>query len=362
MSTETMTPKSYLRFMRSDRLLHLLLLISFTLLGITGLVQKYADNPLSVWLIQLMGGIEQTRLFHHTFAVILILVSIAHVVQIGYRVYVERVEMAMLPVKKDITDFFDAMRYNLRMTNVRPHYPRYNFIEKMEYWAVVWGTILMTVTGYVLWNPVLVTTFLPGEVVPASKIAHGMEAVLAVLSILIWHVYFVHLAKFNKSIFTGYISAEEMEEEHGQELEQRLAGEVHRPPAPDLRYRRLRIYVPLATLFVIISVVGTWRWLTAELTAITTVPRIAAEENVYQPVPLKELPVAVEPSPIPTPLSVISPATSAIPEIPHGINDDRAECSLCHAVDGLVRPAPPDHEGRSDNTCTTCHQQAGGAQ
>ncbi len=361
MSTQT-TAKRYLRFAVSDRTLHLLLLTSFTMLGITGLVQKYSEAGISVWLIQLMGGIEQTRLFHHTFAVMLIMVSIAHVVQIGYRVYVQRVELAMLPVKKDVTDFFDAMKYNLRMTNTRPHYPRFNFIEKMEYWAVVWGTVLMTLTGYVLWNPILVTTFLPGEVVPAAKIAHGMEAILAVLAIITWHFYFVHMAKFNKSIFTGYLSADEMEEEHGHELERRLEGDVHVSPTADLRYRRLRIYVPLATLFILISVVGTWRWLTAETTAISTVPRIAAEENAYQPVPLKELPVAVEPSPVATPLSVISPAKAAIPSIPHGINDERSECSLCHAVDSQIRPAPADHQGRSDNTCTTCHQPAGGAQ
>lgn len=104
---------------------------------------------------------------------------------------------------------------------------------------------------------------------PAAKIAHGMEAILAVLAIITWHFYFVHMAKFNKSIFTGYLTAEEMEEEHGHELEQRLQGEVHVPPTNDLRYRRLRIYVPLATLFVLLSVVGTWRWLTAETTAIS---------------------------------------------------------------------------------------------
>lgn len=360
MSTHT-PAKSYLRFAVSDRVLHLLLVVSFTILGITGLVQKYPDAGISIWLIQLMGGIEQTRLFHHTFAVILILVSIAHVVQLGYRVYVQRAPLTMLPTLKDVTDFLDAMKYNLRLTNVRPHYPRFNFMEKVEYWAVVWGTVLMTVTGYVLWNPILVTTWLPGEVVPAAKIAHGMEAVLAVLSILTWHVYFVHLARFNKSIFTGYISAEEMEEEHGQELEQRLRGEVHVPPSADLRYRRLRIYAPLAMVFVIISVLGTWRWLTAETTAITTVPRVSAEENVYQPVPLEELPVALEPSPVPTPLSVVNAAEPAIPAIPHGINDERSECSLCHAVESLIRPMPLDHEGRSDNTCTTCHVQAGGA-
>lgn len=356
------TARKYLRFAVSDRVLHVLLLTSFSILAITGLVQKYSDAELSVRLIRAMGGIEQTRLIHHTFAVVLILTSIAHIVQIGYRVYVQRAPLSMVPTMMDVTDFLAAIRYNLRLTDVRPHYPRFNFIEKMEYWAVVWGTVLMTITGYVLWNPVLVTTYLPGELVPASKIAHGMEAILAVLSIVTWHVYFVHLAKFNKSIFTGYLSAEEMEEEHGLELEQRLRGEVHVPPSPELRYRRLRYYTPLAIVFVLVSVVGTWRWLTAETTAITTVPRVAAEENVYQPVALEPLTLAETPAPRPTPLLALRERGSAIPLIPHGIQDDRAECSLCHAVDNPVRPMPADHAGRPDRQCTTCHLPKGGGQ
>lgn len=360
MSTPAPAQK-YRRFAVTDRVLHLMLLTSFTILAITGLVQKYADADISVWLIRAMGGIEQTRLFHHTFAVVLILTSIAHAVQLGYRVYVQRSPLSMLPSMQDVTDFIAAVRYNLRLTDTRPHYPRFNFIEKMEYWAVVWGTILMTLTGYVLWNPILVTQYLPGEVVPASKIAHGMEAILAVLSILTWHFYFVHLSKFNKSIFTGYLTAEEMEHEHGQELEQRLRGEVPTPPSDELRYRRLRLYAPLALMFVVVSVLGTWRWLTAETTAITTVPRVAAEENAFQPVDLEPLAAVDTPTPPPTPLAVIRERGAAIPYIPHGIQDDRAECSLCHAIDDPVRPMPADHEGRSDRQCVTCHVPVGGA-
>ena len=139
---------------------------------------------------------------------------------------------------------------------------------------------------------------------PAAKIAHGMEAVLAVLSILTWHFYFVHI-RFNKSIFNGYLTEEQMEEEHSIELEKRIKGEVRKPPSADLRYRRLRLYAPLAAMFVIVSVLGTWRWLTAETTAITTVPRIASQEKVYQPVALEPLPPAETPAPVPTPLSVL---------------------------------------------------------
>lgn len=361
----------HVRFLVSDRVLHLLLLASFTVLALTGLVQKYADFTISVSLIRAMGGIEQTRVIHHTAAVILILTSIAHAVQVGYRLYVQRKSMSMLPTLGDVTDFVAAIKYNIGLSKQRPHFPRFNFMEKVEYWAVVWGTVLMTLTGYVLWNPVLVTQFLPGEVVPAAKIAHGMEAVLAVLSILIWHVYYVHVKVFNKSMFTGHLTEEEMEEEHPLELERIRQGRVWRPPAAERRYSRLKLYAPLATLFVLVSVLGTWRWLTAETTAITTVPRAAVEERVYQPVGLAPRTVSLTSTPRPTPLSVLSVAGSPTDEapgettpaapatgpgvIPHSIGPERAQCLLCHATDSTMSPAPASHAGFAVEQCTTCH-------
>lgn len=353
--------RRYLRFLVSDRVLHFLLLISFTMLAITGLVQKYSDAGISVAVIQALGGIEQTRVIHHTFAVILILTSIAHAVQVGYRLYVQRKSMSMLPTLGDVTDFVAAIKYNIGLSKQRPHFPRFNFMEKIEYWAVVWGTILMTITGYVLWNPVLITQFLPGEVVPAAKIAHGMEAVLAVLSIITWHFYFVHLKLFNRSMFTGYLTEEQMEEEHPQELAKKRAGKGWRPPAPEVRYRRLKLYAPLATLFVLVSVLATWRWLTAETTAITTVPRAAIEEQAYQPLLPTPRTVRLEATPLPTPPSALAIDQAAgqptPPLIPHPIDGERAQCLLCHSVDSMIAPAPLSHSDFEEATCTTCHSQ-----
>jgi formate dehydrogenase gamma subunit len=357
----------YVRFLVSDRVLHLLLLISFTALAITGLVQMFADSTISVTLIRAMGGIEQTRVFHHTFAVILILTSIAHAVQVGYRIYVQRKSMSMLPTMGDVTDFVGAVKYNAGLSKQRPRFPRFNFMEKIEYWAVVWGTILMTITGYVLWNPVLVTQYLPGEVVPAAKIAHGMEAVLAVLSIITWHVYFVHVKIFNKSMFTGKITEHEMEEDHAQELERIRQGKVWHPPAPEVRYSRLKLYAPLATLFVLVSVLGTWRWLTAETTAITTVPRAVVEQEAYQPVLPTPRTVILSATPVPTPLSVLvasDPASqppAEAPVIPHSIEGERSQCLVCHDVYSMIKPAPRDHAGFTEDTCQTCHSTQGEA-
>ncbi len=59
---------------------------------------------------------------------------------------------------------------------------------------------------------------------PAAKAAHGGEAVLAVLAIIIWHFYHVHIKHLNQSMFTGKLSQEEMEHEHPAELAQIEAG------------------------------------------------------------------------------------------------------------------------------------------
>jgi cytochrome b subunit of formate dehydrogenase len=360
----------FVRFLVSDRVLHLLLLTSFSMLALTGLVQKYADAGISIALIRAMGGIEQTRVFHHTFAVILILTSIAHAVQVGYRVFVQRKSMSMLPTLSDLTDFLTAIKYNVGLSKQRPHFPRFNFMEKIEYWAVVWGTILMTITGYVLWNPILITQVLPGEVVPAAKIAHGLEAVLAVLSIITWHVYYVHVKIFNKSIFTGKISEEEMEEDHPKELERIRQGKVWKPVEPEVRYSRLKLYAPLATLFVLVSVLATWRWLTAETTAITTVPRAAIEEQAYQPMLPTPRAVRLEVTPQPTPLRVLHIASDAsgeesgetaaggLAQIPHPVDGAYSQCQTCHASTSAMRPAPANHDAFTNQQCTTCHAVA----
>ncbi|HHH40455.1 MAG TPA: hypothetical protein ENK56_00440, partial [Chloroflexi bacterium] len=222
-----MTTRRYLRFSLSDRVQHLLLMLSFTILAITGLPQKYPDTGWAVAIFRALGGIEQTRVIHHTAAVVLVLVSIYHLVVVGYRIYVLHQSPTMLPARKDVADFVQAVKYSLGLVAHPPRFERYNFVEKLEYWAVVWGTALMALTGFILWNPIVATRFLPGEFVPAAKTAHGMEALLAVLSILTWHSYFVHLRHFNTSIFTGYLDEEAMQEEHAMELERLRRGEVH---------------------------------------------------------------------------------------------------------------------------------------
>ncbi len=262
-----------LRFPLSDRIEHIITIVSFSVLAFTGLPQMFPTWPISQWTISAMGGIEAVRIYHRISASVLILASIWHIAVMGYKVYVKRVRMTMLPGWKDVTDAAQALTYNFRITKVPPQMGKFNFMEKAEYWALIWGTGVMMVTGYMLWNPIATTSLLPGAVIPVARMAHGLEAVLAVLSILTWHMYHVHLKRFNRSMFTGMITREEMEEEHQVELAIHDAGLAH-PMARNKENmrRRMRIYVPVAGVITAMLFVATFYFLTFEKTAITTIP------------------------------------------------------------------------------------------
>ncbi len=270
--------KVYPRFRLGARIEHFILMTSFTILGITGLAQKYAAIAVGEWMINVMGGIEQTRLIHRVAAVILVFGSVYHLLTSAYRFFVKHEWMQMIPDKKDLQDMLDTIRYNLGWSESHPKMRKFNFGEKFEYWAVIWGTLVMAITGFIMWNPIAFSLVFPGQLIPAAKAAHGGEALLAVLAIILWHMYNVHIKHFNPSMFTGNLPRHQMEEEHALELERLEAGER---PWPELELpvlqKRLRVFI-VATVIVSLVVVAVVIWaITFEETAITTVPRVTRE-------------------------------------------------------------------------------------
>ncbi len=207
------------RFSPSQRIEHLLLIISFTMLALTGLPQRYADTGVGMLLLRLFGGIETARQVHHTFALLFALEAAYHLGVFAYDVIIKRQWSDMMPRRSDLEHFTQMIRYNLGKADKRPYFGRYTFEEKAEYWALVWGTAVMGITGVMQWFPTIVTRWLPGSAIPVARAFHSWEAVLAVAAILVWHTYHVVIKTRNKSIFTGIMSIEEMEEEHPAELE-----------------------------------------------------------------------------------------------------------------------------------------------
>ena len=264
--------KEYPRFTAAQRFEHIVLLVTFSGLALTGIPQKFASEGWAQTLINLMGGIESIRIVHRILATILMAEAIYHGGIISYKLYVLGRRATMLPGKRDLRDVLQWIAFNLGLRKDHPHLPRYNFGEKVEYLAVVWGTIIMVITGFMLWNPIATSSVLPGEVIPAARTAHGSEALLAVLSIVIWHMYNVHIRRFNRAMFTGKLKREAMVEEHAEELEAIEQGVIPPEPPAEVIATRKRRFLPYAAVMTVVLVVGLIWFVTFEQTAIATIP------------------------------------------------------------------------------------------
>ena len=207
-----------IRFSLAQRVEHLILLFSFTMLGATGLSQTFYDTMIGDYILNLFGGIDSIRQVHHFFAFLFGAQSIYHVWIFLYNLVIYRQISNIWPDRNDLEHFFQMLKLNLGISKQHPHFDRYTFEEKAEYWALVWGTVIMGVSGLTQWFPVFVTEFLPGWAIPAARALHKWEAILAVLAILTWHFYHVLIKTINTSIFTGIMTIEEMKEEHPAEL------------------------------------------------------------------------------------------------------------------------------------------------
>lgn len=179
-----------MRWLKAERAQHLVLLLTFTGLAVTG----FALRSPEVWWAKLigLGGNELLRsTLHRALAVALMLVGVYHLLWV---VITRRGRMNLREIAPKTSDFLHLpqnMAFHLGWRNERPHFQRFDYTQKAEYWAVVWGTLIMVLTGLILWFPDLVTGWLPAWVVRVSEVVHFYEAVLAVSAIIIWHLFYV---------------------------------------------------------------------------------------------------------------------------------------------------------------------------
>lgn len=365
--TETVT-RMYERFPLARRIEHWVMMLSFTTLAITGLPQRFAASELSIAFVYLLGGIETLRVIHRIAAIVMMLGTAWHILVFGYLSYVRRTRLTMLPTLQDMKDAWQALMYNIGRAKSPPQMGRYTFEEKMEYWAFVWGAIIMGATGFMMWNPLTTIRFLPGEAIPAAKAAHGGEALLAVLAIIIWHMYGVHIKRFNRSMFTGKMSEEEMLHEHPLELADIKAGIAERELDPVAVRKRQRTFLPVAAALALFMLLGVYGFVNAEQTAITTVERQAPTVVVFVPW-------------TPTPAPTLTPTAEGAPEVVSDPTWDnsigalfQAKCGACHGASALGGldlstyeqameggdSGPAITPGDSDNSLLITIQQAGG--
>ena len=209
------------RFTLRQIIEHLCIMVLFILLAVTGLPQKFSEWSWAQWVIAALGGIDRTRWLHRVYGILFTVLVAVHILIELFRFVSGRVSPSMVPTRKDFRDAVTMLRYYLGLSDQWAQFDRYDYRQKFEYWGLVLGSLLMTGTGYVLYFPIPVARFLPGELIPVAKIAHSNEGLLAFLIVITWHIFNSHFSPesfpFDASIFTGRISRERIEKEHPRE-------------------------------------------------------------------------------------------------------------------------------------------------
>lgn len=216
----------YLRMTLSERIQHFILLSSFFTLVVTGFGLKFPDSFWVKWIISVIGddAFELRGVVHRVASVFMILVGLYHIIYIFSTKRGRTLFIDMLFKKSDLSDMRTSFKHLLGRTKEHPLYGRFSYEEKMEYWAVFWGTVIMGLTGIVLWFENIFLPIINVAGMDIATIIHYYEAILATLAIIVWHFYFVFLKPdvfpMNKTWLTGYVSREIMEKDHPLELDE----------------------------------------------------------------------------------------------------------------------------------------------
>ncbi len=185
------TGELVMRMNRNFRIAHWGVILSFPTLVFTGFALKYPEawwaRPLLLW----EGHFAFRGAVHRTAAVVLILSTIYHMIHLAVNRRDRLFLKAMLPTTKDPADLVHVFSYNLGIMKTEPRFGKFNYAEKVEYWAFMWGTAVMIVSGLLLWFNNFTLRHFPKWITDAATAVHYYEALLATFSILIWHFYMV---------------------------------------------------------------------------------------------------------------------------------------------------------------------------
>jgi cytochrome b subunit of formate dehydrogenase len=212
------TKKPQVRRMRIGALWqHTLLTASFIVLVITGFALRFDQAWLTRFLFGWAHGFELRGIIHRVAAVFLILVTVWHF----FYLFTRRGRTFlkdMMPKLYDFRDFIQRILFNLGLSRKTPAFKQFSYIEKAEYWALIWGTAVMIVTGILLWFDNYFVQFLPKGVLDVALVVHYYEAILATLAIAIWHlwstVFNPTVYPMNPSWLTGKMPRDMFEHEH----------------------------------------------------------------------------------------------------------------------------------------------------
>jgi cytochrome b subunit of formate dehydrogenase len=248
------------QFVRSTpfyRKLHLMVIISFFGLAITGMMLKFSYTRWAAVLSKILGGAEVAGWIHRVCAIITFAYFFLHLWDVGRRFLESKKTLrafffgpdSLLPNTTDVREFYGTLKWFLGR-GPRPRYGKWTYWEKFDYFAVFWGVAIIGGTGLCLWFPELFTRVLPGWSINVATIIHSDEALLATGFIFTIHFFNTHFRpeKFpiDPVIFTGRMSLDELKRDKPRLYDELLArGELDEnmtEPPSQLLIRTAKIF------------------------------------------------------------------------------------------------------------------------
>lgn len=246
-----LTKKQYVRFPVFYRVLHIIMIISFLTLTTTGMTLKFSYTQWALFISRLLGGVEVTGFLHRCAAVALFGLFVAHLWHLivlkrsGSKSFKQLLfgPDSILFSKKDWQELIASIKWYTGKGEY-PRYGRWTYWEKFDYFAVLWGIMVIGISGLILWFPEAFTHVLPGWAINVATIIHSDEALLAAGFIFTIHFFNTHFRpeKFpmDTVIFTGRMSIEELKRERPAEYEELVAkGKLEENTAEPMTPRRV---------------------------------------------------------------------------------------------------------------------------
>lgn len=208
---------------------HTFLMVSFMTLVVSGFALRFDQAWISRFFFGWEGGFEFRGLLHRIAAVTFTITVLWHAAYLVFTKRGHRFLKDMLPLLRDFHEVIGRVKYNLGLSKTDPSFTRFSYVEKAEYWALVWGTIIMIGTGILLWFDNWFIHFIPKGALDVALVVHYWEAWLAFLAIVVWHMYSTvfnpHVYPMNPSWLTGTMPEEMYKHEHPDHLEEAKAEE-----------------------------------------------------------------------------------------------------------------------------------------
>jgi cytochrome b subunit of formate dehydrogenase len=197
------------------RIAHGMVMVSFPILVITGFALRYPEESWAAPLLLWESSFGFRGWVHRGAGVLLVISLLYHFVHVIVVKRDRAMLRHMLPRWTDARDLVQLVRFNIGQSAERPHFGKFSYAEKVEYGAFIWGTVVMAVSGFLLWFNNFTLQNFPKWVSDAATAIHFYEAILATFSILLWHFYLVifdpDVYPMEMAWLTGKVSAEHLQ-------------------------------------------------------------------------------------------------------------------------------------------------------